>query len=229
MSPRRAVSDTRDTRAAAAEMPRDVDQLNGVEVDRLTQALAIARRHVVAAVERAVDLLQRGDELLAPVGVPPLVGASGAVVVLQADEIGEQLLATGDQSFPLRRARVLVAGGTPGRPDADAGDAQGERQRDRARRLAVVRESAHRQRDRLAGGNGSAHPGDVGLPFRGHLLLIRNLRRTERRAADLPDDHGQLLDGRRKRLRDSRPSRRPAASRTPPARTSSPAETVRPR
>ena len=71
MSPARSGQRHVRERAAAAEMAGDVEQLNGVEVDAhasdaqapAVAASAGARRAAagVVAVERAVDLLERGD------------------------------------------------------------------------------------------------------------------------------------------------------------------------
>ena len=76
--------------------------------------------------------------------------------------------------------------------------------------------------NRLAGGDRPAGAGDEHLAVGRHLALLFQLRRLQRRLADLLDDDGELLEVRRQLLRDLDGRRpRPAATRRP-ARTCGP-------
>src|SRR5439155_807735 len=148
----------------------------------------------VVTVEHAVDLLERGDELLAPRRVPPIVDLPLAMVVLDADQLVEQLVAPGDQLLPLAGPGYLIARRPRAGPNARERDERRERERDGPRRGAVGRETADDELDRLPRCDLAARRGDEHLVVGRHLALLCNLRRPQRRVADFFDDDGKLLE-----------------------------------
>src|SRR5438477_5806111 len=87
----------------------------------------------VVAVERAVDLLERSDQLLAAGRKTPGVDPAAPLIVLEANQFLEQLLAAGDQALPLAdpRRRIVAA---RRKPDAGNRHDRGQRERDASRR-----------------------------------------------------------------------------------------------
>src|SRR5262249_50544763 len=55
-------------------------------------------------VERAVHMLERGDELFAAMAVPGRIDAAAAVVTFELDQLAQQLLAAGRQPLAIGHA-----------------------------------------------------------------------------------------------------------------------------
>ena len=124
------------------------------------------------------------------------------MIVIESRELAEQFLAACDQPFPFGGLRGLMAGRPRREPRAGERDRRGQCQRDSPRRLVVMRHAVHRQLDRLPGRDGPSGGRDEDFPLGRHLALLFQLRRLHGRFADLLDDHGELLEVRRQRLRD---------------------------
>src|SRR5262249_15490099 len=149
MSPARAVSDKR---AIARRRPKCLETSMRLTASKSAvtsvgrsggQTAAVCGLGArVVAVERAVDLLERGEDLFAARQIAPLVAAPTTPIALEAHEIVEQPIAPRDQSLPLGGASGCITARASGHPDADRDDDAGQRQRDDARRPAVMRDPA---------------------------------------------------------------------------------------
>ena len=98
-----------------------------------------------------------------------MIGFEPHQIVQQALAARDQLLALGSAAGGLRARRSAGE-------HADQHDADGQRQRDEARRAAVMRQPVEDELDRLAGPHLPAGPGDESLAVGRHLALIRDLR-----------------------------------------------------
>src|SRR6185369_16097789 len=149
------------------------------------QTAAVCGLGARVVVERAVNLLERGEDLLAARQIAPLVTAAAAAIALEAHEIAEQPIAARDQPLPLGGASGWITARTSRHPDADRDDEASQRQRDDARRPAVMRDPADLELQRLSSRNRAASRGNEHLALRGELALLFDLRGRQRRAPRL--------------------------------------------
>ncbi len=126
------------------------------------------------------------------------VAAALPVVALEPDELVEQLVAARDEALALggqrrRRPRGRVAATTPIATMTASASVSA------VQRGAVLWCGIPLSASAIGWPGGNARPlrGDVGLAVGRHVLLRGQLRRRERRAADLLDDDGELLELRR--------------------------------
>jgi hypothetical protein len=219
-------------RPPAAEMSGDVDEADSVEVGshsrrghcyaaRPCSVCGLGAR--VVAVERAVNLLERREDLLAARQMALLVAAAAAAIALEAHEIAEQPIAPRDQPLPLGGTSGRITARTSRHPDADRDDDAGQRQRDDARRPAVMRDAADLELQRLSSREGAAGCGDEHLALRRELALLFDLRGRQRRAAQTSSPRPRAVRASRESAARSSAIRSLPASDRPPARRCAPA------
>ena len=186
ISPRRARQ--RDRATTARRRPkcaRDVDRARrdrnrGRRSSGQACAVAPGSRAGVVGVERAVDVLERGDQLLASRGIRGVADACRARWSLSRrtrswnsfSRRAISRLPLGDTLRRLLRPRC--------RPRPGDDDQPGERQRDAARRAGC--DAAGRRASTRSAGRPAPHrrpPRCSVSPSRGHVLLPLNLRRRE--------------------------------------------------
>src|SRR4029453_8368658 len=128
-----------------------------------------ARVHVVA-VQGAVDVFQRCDQLLASSLVSSLIDAIRSSIVFESNELGEQLVPPHDEALALRRPRIAARSAVR-QPYPAKDDETGERQRSPPGHGAVMWQVRERKIDRLSSRDGASGRGDERFARGGHFLL----------------------------------------------------------
>ena len=165
MSPcERPPCETRETARRRPKWRDTSDELDAIEVDaHASDARAVGRRRArarVVGVERAVDALERRDQLFPPGRIARRIAAAVALIVLRGARGPGRAFPPGDQPLALVLLRpALHADARATHAPTDDNQRPPASQRDPARRLAVMRQSRQSKRERLPGRERVA-PGD---------------------------------------------------------------------